>query len=187
MPQIDGQGCLVYIDPSMLRKHHIFSRRMSISVLHPPPLAFLRSFACPMSSPYAFDIEHVRFCDEAIPSLQYINTHFLHGLLAFLPLTAATSAMPPQPPALSCSVCNKPASEDAPMKRCSRCRARFYCGTQPVCNDIPAIVADPSAQARTARPRTGRPTGARAAPPPPNGTTGTARAATGAATRGASS
>ncbi|KAF8204539.1 hypothetical protein BJ912DRAFT_938625 [Pholiota molesta] len=32
------------------------------------------------------------------------------------------------PQALSCSVCSTPASEDTAIKRCSRCRERFYCG-----------------------------------------------------------
>jgi hypothetical protein len=148
----------------MLRKHHIFSRRMSISVVHRPPLAFLRSFACPVSSPYAFDIVHVGFRDEAIPSMQYINTHFLHRLLVFLPLTAT-------------SFRNATASPDLLCLQHARVRGRSYEAVLPLprafllryatCLHIPAIIADPlraprpglpnrgldDAQARVRRPR----------------------------------
>jgi hypothetical protein len=56
------------------------------------------------------------------------------------------------------------------MKRRSHCREpSFYCGTPPRPYSFHSVydIANPLAQARNAKPRTGRPTSARAAPTRP--------------------
>jgi hypothetical protein len=98
MPHIDGRG-RVYVYQALRISHpsmpphaaYLFSLSACLFLwcLRLRYLASLvRGFACPLNSPaYApSKFVHVRFRDEAIPSLQYINTHFLHGLLVFLPV-----------------------------------------------------------------------------------------------------
>ncbi|KAF9475461.1 hypothetical protein BDN70DRAFT_840872 [Pholiota conissans] len=41
------------------------------------------------------------------------------------------------PSSLSCSVCNKPGSNGVDIKRCGRCRDRFYCGRDCQASDWP--------------------------------------------------